>query len=105
VRPPEQRHVNLLEEAGEHLVGLDHEHLDERVRERVVLALGVDDAPVLVEDQDHFGELERDHALALAAALDGPGERVHLLQSVQELVGVLRGCLGVLACLGRSRRR
>ena len=34
----QQRHVQVLEEAGEHLVGLDHEHLDERVREGVVLA-------------------------------------------------------------------
>jgi len=53
--PADQRHTEALEEPGQHLVGLDHEHLDERVGVGVVLRLGIDHVPVLIEDQVHPG--------------------------------------------------
>ena len=41
----DHRHVEPGEEPGRRLVRLDHEHLDDRVGERVVLGLGVDTRP------------------------------------------------------------
>ena len=79
VDAPHVRHAHPREQARHGLVGLDHEHLDQRVRERVVLLLGVHDLTVLVQHQVHLRQVEVDLPRLPPPRLDELGERVHLV--------------------------
>ena len=96
----EEGDVDASEQAGDGLVGLDHEHLDERVGEAGVFGLGVDDVAVVVEDQLDLGQVEDDHALIEATLADDLCEGVHLFEEVDDFAGdaflvAVDDCLGL----------
>ena len=98
VDAPDQRDVHLLEQGRDGFVRFHHEHLDQGVGERVVLGVRIDDAPVLVELELDFGEVEVDHPRFAPTRLDEARERVHIPDGLDELVRVGGVGLGVFLC-------
>ena len=72
----QQRHADRVERSGDRLVGFHHEHLDDLVGEGLVLGHGVDDVAVVVEHQLDLGQVEDDHAVAVATLLDDSGQTI-----------------------------
>jgi hypothetical protein len=81
-------HAERVEGPGDRLVGLDHEHLDDRVGEGVVLGDGVGHAPLVVEDQFHLRQVEHDHAVTDPAFAQDASQAVAAAQRLDQLVGV-----------------
>ncbi len=98
VHAADQRHIQILEQPRGHLVGLDHEHLDERVREGIVLGHRIDDVALLIEHKFDLGQIERDHPLPLAPGVDRLGKIVHVVQGRDDVIVVLG--LGARMLLG-----
>ena len=90
VDAPQDGQSRHVEGAGDRLVCLDHEHLDDRVGEGVVLRDGVHHAAVVVEDQLHLRQVQDDHAVAKAPLAEDPGQAIAAAQRLDQLVGVLR---------------
>ncbi len=94
---PQERDAEIGEGAGDRLVRLDHEHLDEGVGERVVLRLRIDDLSVLVEDQLELRKLQHELPVAHAALAEDLREPIGVAEHGDDFVGVVRLGLGVLA--------
>ena len=82
VGPAEERHVEVVQQAGDRFIRLDHEHLDQRVRVAVVLGHGVDHLAVGVQHQLRLGHVQVDLPGLDPAGLDPLGQRVHLEQQL-----------------------
>jgi hypothetical protein len=97
----EHGHAQLFKQCGQRLVGLHHEHLDDGVREGVVLGLGVDDLALLVEDQLDHRQVQVDHA-----AFRRRSRITRASSSIRRQVAMSSSVCGVsvLACFFASSR-
>ncbi len=63
-----------IEEPGDGLVRLDHEHFNDGVGVTGIGGVGVDKLPFFVIIKFHFGQVQMEHSRLSAAGLDTPGE-------------------------------
>jgi hypothetical protein len=81
----DERHIQRVEQPRHGLVGLHHEHLDQRVREAVVLLLRPDDAPFFVQFQLDFRQVQHQLPIVQPALLNPLRQVVHVVQQLHHL--------------------
>ena len=87
-------HIEPIQERGDRLVGLHHEHLDDRMRVAGVRRVGVGDPARFVEHQLRLGQVEVEHPVLRPPGLDPPGQGLHVPQQLDHrLLGPFRVAL------------
>ena len=91
VDTPQEGDAEAVEESGDGFVGFEHEHFDHGVGKGAAFGVGVDDVALVVVDQFGIGQVEGEHAVVLAAFLEGAGEGFHFADELDEGLGEVRG--------------
>ena len=77
---PHKRHTETIQQSRDRLVGLDHKHLDNRMRIAVIGRVGVNDLPVVIIHQFCFRQVQMQHPVFLPAFFDRTSQRFHILE-------------------------
>ena len=71
-------------------VRLHHEHLDQRVRERLILRHRIDHLPLIIEHQLHRRQIQHDLPILPPPLLHPPRQRVHVMQQLHHVRRIIR---------------
>ena len=86
VDSPHHRQVQLVEQCGHGVVGLDHKHLNDSVRVAVIGRVGVNYLAGLVEYELRLGQVQMQHAGGPSSLLYGTAQALHILQKLDNLL-------------------
>ncbi len=89
VDPAEELAVFAVQQRGDHVVGFDHEHLDDRMRVGLILGNRVDHRTRFVQQQVHVGQIQVQHSRLAAAGFDLPGKFFHPPDQLHHALGVV----------------
>ena len=75
-----ERQIHRIKQPRHRLVGLDHEHLNQRVREAGILFFRPHHFSLLIQQQLHLRQFQNDLPLLQSPPLNALGQHVHLIE-------------------------
>ena len=79
-----------IQQPRHRFVRLHHEHLDQRMREALILRHCIDHLPIFIQHQIHLRQIQHELPLLLPALLKPLGQHIHVAQMLEHLRRVIR---------------